>query len=78
MPSPAEIREAERECRRQRHAAAKLLQVDETRATDQDRELAEKLRQAGVRGPAEFDLALADLSINARFQRGIFYFGEPT
>lgn len=74
MTTVSDILEAELLSRRQRRDGAKLLRIDETKATPVDLALFALIQDAAKGEGHEYDRALADKVVNEMFRRGVVRF----
>lgn len=76
MITRADVQEAHRHSREHRVAMARLfLRVDESKATDGDLEIAQRVIDAAMGDGEELDRALASRTVNSLFQRRVLVIG---
>lgn len=69
MTTAAEAREAVRHAQDQRWKLRALVQVDETKASAEDKPVIDRFR--AITGPDAYDKALASKQVNDLFRRGV-------
>lgn len=74
MTTKADVADAEKFARKQRHAAATLLHVDEGKVTPADAALCEEVKAAAQNDLPEFDRLLGVAAVGALFARGVMLF----